>query len=84
MECITTVSYSLLINGKPSPPFKPKSGIRLCMDVLSDLLIQARENRTCLDIKISRDAPPVNHLLFASIFHTYLITLVPEHASNQS
>jgi len=65
MECITTVSYSLLINGKPSPPFKPKSGIRLCMDVLSDLLIQARENRTCLDIKISRDAPLVNHLLFA-------------------
>lgn len=28
MECVTIVSYSLLINGEPQPNFKPTTGIR--------------------------------------------------------
>lgn len=28
MQCVTTVSYSILVNGEPSPPFKPMCGLR--------------------------------------------------------
>ena len=28
MECITTVSYSILINGEPSPIIHPSGGLR--------------------------------------------------------
>lgn len=28
MQCITTVSYSILVNGESSSPFKPKCGLR--------------------------------------------------------
>ncbi|NP_063981.1 orf129a (mitochondrion) [Beta vulgaris subsp. vulgaris] len=28
MECVTTVSYSILLNGKPTTPFPSKKGVR--------------------------------------------------------
>lgn len=52
MECITTVSYSILINGEPSQVIQPSGGIRqgdllspylflLCMEGLHCLMYQA-------------------------------------------
>lgn len=45
-QCITTVTYSILVNGEPTTYFNPKAGLRqgdtlssyifiLCMEVLS-------------------------------------------------
>lgn len=54
MKCVTTVSYSLLINGKPSEPIIPSRGIRqgdplsphlflLCAECLGALLLRAEQ-----------------------------------------
>ncbi|XP_056863930.1 uncharacterized protein LOC130511109 [Raphanus sativus] len=52
MACISTVSYSVLINGVPE-------------EVLSHMCIRAMEDRSLLGVKIAAQAPSVNHLLFA-------------------
>ncbi|KAH0722784.1 hypothetical protein KY290_005436 [Solanum tuberosum] len=36
MSCVRTVSYSILINGFPSAPFKAKRGVRQCNDSEND------------------------------------------------
>lgn len=76
MSCITSVSYSVLINGSPESYILPQRGIRqgdplspylfiLCAEVLSHMMNQAMTDRSLLGIKIANQAPPVNHLLFA-------------------
>ena len=83
MKCITTVSYSVLVTGKPSPWFNPAAGIRqedppspysfiFCMEVLSDDLLQLQEQHACIGIKVSHAASPINHILFAddAVFFT--------------
>ena len=76
MSCITSVSYSVLINGSPEGYILPQRGIRqgdplspylfiLCAEVLSHMMNQALADRSLLGIKIANQAPPVNHLLFA-------------------
>ncbi|XP_048491564.1 uncharacterized protein LOC125492868 [Beta vulgaris subsp. vulgaris] len=76
MQCITTVTYSILINGEPSKVFKPLAGLRqgdplssyifiLCMEVLSRSLTQAQDIKTLEGLKIARNAPKITHLLFA-------------------
>jgi len=34
------------------------------MEVLSFHLLQAQDQRECRNIKVARDAPPINHLSF--------------------
>ncbi|XP_074301549.1 uncharacterized protein LOC141632948 [Silene latifolia] len=81
MNCITSVSYEVLINGSPGKSFRPKAGIRqgdpmspyifaLCTEVLSQLLCDAQDKKLLNGIQLSRNAPPISHLLFAddSIF----------------
>lgn len=76
MTCVSTVSYSVLINGVPEGNIMPKRGLRqgdplspylfiLCAEVLSQMMIKAMEDRSLLGVKIALQAPPVNHLLFA-------------------
>ena len=76
MECVSSVSYSFLINGGPQGKVTPSRGLRqgdplspylfiLCTEVLSGLCNQALENGTLPGIKVARNCPPINHLLFA-------------------
>lgn len=77
LQCISTdFSYSILINGEPTPFFNPKAGLRqgdplssyifiLCMEALSTTLTKAQETKDIHGIKIARSAPSLTHLFFA-------------------
>ena len=76
MQCISTVTYSFLINGSPRGMVSPSRGIRqgdplspyifiLCSEVLSGLCNIAQEEGSLKGIKVARGCPRVNHLLFA-------------------
>ncbi|XP_056847457.1 uncharacterized protein LOC108816806 [Raphanus sativus] len=76
MTCISTVTFSVLINGTPEGHIIPERGIRqgdplssylfiLCAEVLSHMMNKAMDDRSLLGIKIAVQAPSVNHLLFA-------------------
>ncbi|KAF5458308.1 hypothetical protein F2P56_022343 [Juglans regia] len=75
MKCVTTVSFFVLINGKPKGPIVPSRGLRqgdpispylflLCTEGLTTLLRKAERNQVLKGIKVCRRAPNVNHLLF--------------------
>lgn len=76
MECVTTVTYSFLINGAPQGKAVPSRGLRqgdplssylfiLCTEVLSGLCKNAQENGKLLGLQVAQRSPHVNHLLFA-------------------
>lgn len=64
MQCITTISYAILINGEPSETFKPHAGLRqgdplssyvfiLCMEVLSRKLSKLQHQKELEGLKIA-------------------------------
>ncbi|CAN0859954.1 Uncharacterized mitochondrial protein AtMg01250 [Linum grandiflorum] len=74
--CITTVSYSVNLNGRPVGFFKPARGLRqgdplspLLFAIVSEGLPALFKHQlklgTLKGIKIARTAPAVSHLLFA-------------------
>ncbi|XP_023633818.1 uncharacterized protein LOC111829312 [Capsella rubella] len=76
MKCITTVSYSVLVNGSPSKKIIPQRGIRqgdplspylylLCTEGLSSLLSAAVKSNNIHGFKASRSGPKISHMLFA-------------------
>lgn len=76
MSCITSVSFSILINGHPTDPFNPKRGIRqgdplspyifiLCAEVLSGLINKEQRNGHITGVAIATNAPAISHLLYA-------------------
>lgn len=76
MECVSSVSYSFLVNGGPQGRVVPSRGFRqgdplspylfiLCTEVLSGLCHQAMIQGTLPGVKVGRNCPPINHLLFA-------------------
>ena len=76
MECITTVSYSLLINGEPTGHITPSRGLRqgdpispylflICAEGLNGLLNRAASNRDIHGVSICRRSPKLTHLFFA-------------------
>jgi hypothetical protein len=76
MQCITTVSYSYLLNGSAQGSVIPQRGIRqgdplsplifiLCSEVLSGLCNKAQERGDLTGIKVGKNNPRINHLLFA-------------------
>ena len=77
MECITSVSYSLLVNDEPPGLIQPTRGIRqgdplspyifiLCMEALSNALIkESLEQKSGIGIKLSTSLERIPCLLFA-------------------
>jgi hypothetical protein len=74
--CISSLSFSVLINGSPFGLFAPERGLRqgdplspflfiLGTEVLSRLLIRKESQALLRGIKISRSYAPISHLLFA-------------------
>ena len=76
MTCITTVSYSILINGEPKGLINPTRGIRqwdllspflflLCIEGLNGLIVQAANRGDIKGFALRRNGPRLTHLLFA-------------------
>ena len=74
-EYVTTVSYSVLINGSPFESFHPLRGLRqedllslylflLCANVLSCALLKQETNKHLVGIKIGHHTQHISHLLF--------------------
>ncbi|KAF7815187.1 ribonuclease H [Senna tora] len=74
MQCITTISYNLLINGNLTVDFQPSCGIRqgdpisshlyiLCANVLSCLNKKEVEAKLWRGIKIGRGTVEISHLM---------------------
>ncbi|XP_052481172.1 uncharacterized protein LOC128035466 [Gossypium raimondii] len=77
MNCITSVSYSAIVNGKRGETFKPTKGLRqgdprspslflICSKGLSALMRIALHDGLIKGAKASRRGPQVSHLLFAN------------------
>lgn len=75
MSCVTTISISILINGKPIPFFQPSRGIRqgdplspylfiICMESLSRIIEHDVDIHKWTSVHNTRNAPPLSHLLF--------------------
>ncbi|GMI80973.1 hypothetical protein HRI_001766600 [Hibiscus trionum] len=73
MDCVSTVSYSVILNGSVGDIFHPSRGLRqgdpispylflICGEGLSSLL---RQQSSGIGYKIARGAPSVSHLFFA-------------------
>ncbi|MCI09543.1 putative ribonuclease H protein, partial [Trifolium medium] len=76
MRCVSSVTFSILVNGKASQQFTPNRGIRqgdplspnlfiLCADVLSRMITQKQDNSFINGINIANNAPKIFHLFFA-------------------
>ena len=76
MHCITTVSYSVLINGVAYGSIIPTKGLRqgdpispyiflLCVDGFSSLIIDAARNQRISGVSIRKGSPKITHLFFA-------------------
>lgn len=74
MKCVTTVRYSVIINGKAGEVFQPSRGFRqgdplslflflICSEGLSALMILAMKDGLLREAKTSRNSPQVSHLL---------------------
>jgi hypothetical protein len=73
MQCVKTVTFSILINGQPTNNFCPERGLRqgdplspylfiICADVLSTLISNAQDNKLIHGVKIAPRAPEITHL----------------------
>jgi len=76
MRCITTVSYSVLINGVAHGNIMPSRGLRqgdplssylflLCADGFSSLINKPIRRQAMSGLSICRGCPMISHLFFA-------------------
>nr|XP_023924674.1 uncharacterized protein LOC112036081 [Quercus suber] len=76
MACVSSPSFSILINGKPFGNITPSRGLRqgdplspylflLCAEVFTSLLAKAELEGMIHGVAICRGAPMISHLLFA-------------------
>jgi len=77
MMCVTTVCYSVLINGEPKGTIRPSRGIRqrdpispylflLCAEGLSAMFRREENKGRIRGISVCRKAPQVSHLMFVN------------------
>ncbi|XP_026451892.1 uncharacterized protein LOC113352263 [Papaver somniferum] len=77
-QYISTTTSDVLVNGSPNKFFKPSRGLRqgdslspylfvFCMEALSRTLSHAEDLGIITGIKIRKNTPPINHLLFADV-----------------
>uniref|UniRef100_A0A2N9HCI6 Reverse transcriptase domain-containing protein n=1 Tax=Fagus sylvatica TaxID=28930 RepID=A0A2N9HCI6_FAGSY len=75
-ECISTVSYSILVNGEPHGYIQPSRGLRqgdplspylflLCAEGLHSLIQKAKMDGDIQGISLCRRGPKITHLFFA-------------------
>lgn len=75
MEYVSTVTYSVLVNGEPTSKITPTTSLRpgdplspylfiLCMEVLSRKISQHQNQGLIRGLKIHRRAPEIAHILF--------------------
>ena len=76
MQCLTTVSYSVILNGEPTGYIKPTKGIHqgdplspylflICAECLTALLRQAEVSGPIQGLSICCGGPHISHLFFA-------------------
>lgn len=76
MECITSATYSILINGEPHGHIVPTRGLRqgdllspylflMCTEGLHGIINLAANNDEIWGVSICRTGPRITHLLFA-------------------
>ena len=76
-ECISTVSYSILVNGEPKGDIRPSRGIRqgnplspnlflLCSEGLNRMLQKAAYNDQIRGFSLCKNGPKISHLFFAN------------------
>uniref|UniRef100_A0A2N9H9Z1 Reverse transcriptase domain-containing protein n=2 Tax=Fagus sylvatica TaxID=28930 RepID=A0A2N9H9Z1_FAGSY len=76
MECVTSVSYAVKVNGEPKGHIKPSRGLRqgdplspylflICAEGLSALLRKAERDNLIQGVAICRGSPRISHLFFA-------------------
>ncbi|KAA3467259.1 LINE-1 reverse transcriptase isogeny [Gossypium australe] len=77
LRCISSVEYSILINGEEGSSFNPSRGMRqrdplspylflFCGEGLSVLMRLASREIRILGAKVCRSSPPITHLMFAN------------------
>ena len=87
MKCITSISYSVIINGATCGNIVPTRGLRqgdplsptlflICTEGLSALINEAARNLRLTGISICRGCPRVTHLLFARMIASFSAKLV--------
>ena len=75
MQCVSTVSYSILLNGFSGDFFRPHRGLRqgdllspypfvICAEEFSSLLYRVEKRQLFSSLKVRRLAPMVSHLFF--------------------
>ena len=76
LECVSSVQYTLLVNGNITQSFKPAKGLRqvdplspylflMCANILSLALIKAENNKDIQGVKLGKNGVSFTHLLFA-------------------
>src|ERR1044072_2529629 len=76
MRCVSTVSFSIMVNGQPHHNYSPHRGLRqgdplspylfnICSEVFSSMIRHAVEESALHGMKVDRTAPQISHFLFA-------------------
>ncbi|CAL1399697.1 unnamed protein product [Linum trigynum] len=90
--CVTTVRFSVLLNGNEYGYFQPQRGIRqgdplspllfaIYTEAFAAMISQAVSISTLHDLKVHMSAPPLSHLFYADDSYLFLRASVPECAN---